>query len=394
MTRAWRLGLGRTLAVVQAGVWVVILSRTPLSLGWAFGLLALAAAIVARQFPNRSALLLLAPAGVLALVWTVSLSRLSRPPQPLEIGQTAALVLPAILGAILVWTSPAAGVQRAAVPHDERSISIRSGVLAAVALAALSIVPVALSLDMPPSADRLANRGFASGPIDWRPIGSSDAVLLSTLVVLIASLIGGTVGTLIWRKSRPAGGVSALASAWATAIVAMPPAAAALGIHLRTGIVCIMGCEALLRDDQPLGGITAYTEFLMGTAIVVSPIIALGAIAAVVWAAASVRRRSLAEEADDAMRTDASPPRPRRRRLVLGSMILGFAVVHGAGIGLTASSDQTGLIPYLCLTAGAIAWALWLDHRSSRGSTAGAHPDDIPGSLGRMHDLSAPKDAT
>jgi hypothetical protein len=384
VTRAWRLGLGRTLAIIQGSVWVVTMSGRPLSLGWAFGLLAFAAAIAARRFSKRSAVLLIVPAGILALVWAVSFSRLSRPPQPLEIGQIAALVLPAVLGAILVWTaSPTPEVQLATPRSDQRSISIRGGILGAVVLALLSIVPVALSLEMAPPADHLANRGFASGPIDWQPIGPIDAVILSALVVLIAAIVGGAVGALAWRWSRIGSGVSALAIAWATAIVAMPLAAAALGIHLRTGIVCVMGCEALLRDDQPLGGVTAYTEFLMGTAIIVSPIIALGAIAALVLAVASVRRRNPAEAPQEATRSIASEPPPRPRRLVLGSAIAGFAAIHGAGIGLTSSSGQTGLIPYLCLTAGVVAWAVWIDRPPSRGSAIDPHGGDIARSSDR-----------
>jgi hypothetical protein len=387
MAKAWRLRLGRSLAMVQGGVWVVTMSGTPLGLGWAFGLVALAGAIAARRFPYRSAVLLLVPAAVLALVWVVSLSRSSRPPQPLEVGQLAALVLPALFSAILLWTaSPTRAVERAASPRDQRSISIRGGVLAAMVPALLSIVPVALSLEMPPPAGPLANRGFASGPIDWLPIGPIDALLLSALVVLAAGVVGGVAGTLVWRWSRIGSGVSALASAWATSIVAMPLAAAVLGIHLRTGIVCIMGCEALLRDDQPLGGISAYAEFLMGTAIIVSPIIALAAIAAVVLAVASVRRRNPAGAQPEATPGGASTAPPRAGRLFLGSAIAGFAVIHGAGIGLTASSGQTGLIPYVCLTVGVVAWATWVDGRYRGRALAGPEGDGGARTLGRSQD--------
>jgi hypothetical protein len=389
VTRAWLLRFGRTLALVQGGVWVATISGTPLSLGWAFGLLALAAALAGRRFPKRSALLLLAPAAVFALVWTASLSRLSRPPQPLEVGQVAALVLPAVLGCLLIWTSaPTPNVGFPAARCDQRVIPIRAGVLSAVALALLAIAPVAFSLAIEPAADRIANRGFASGPIDWRPMEPIEAVVLSAVVVFAAAMVGGAVGTLAWRWSRIGSGVSALVSAWATAIVAIPLAAAALGIHLRTGIVCIMGCEALLRDDQPLGGVMAYAEFLMGTAIIVSPIIGLGAIAAVVWAAASVRRRNSAEARPDGTPGIGPAPSPRKRRLVLGSAISLFAVVHGAGIGLTSSTGQTGLIPYVCLTVGVVAWAIWIDRRSPGRTNVGPDGGDAVWTSERSQDAS------
>jgi hypothetical protein len=144
-------------------------------------------------------------------------------------------------------------------------VPLRRAVGGAVVLALISVIPVAWSfLAMPPSTT-LANPRFVQGPIDWQPISFPIALALALVVVVIAALVGGSLGGLTWRWRPFAGAVAALVTAWATGIVTLPMAAAALGVHLRTGIVCFFGCESLLRDDKPLGGAQAYGEFVVGT---------------------------------------------------------------------------------------------------------------------------------
>jgi hypothetical protein len=116
-----------------------------------------------------------------------------------------------------------------------------------------------------------------------------------------------------------------------------------------------MGCEAWLRDDQPLGGFAGYAMFALGSAIVVWPVV-LGA--GIVIAVASIL-------SSGSVRGSSTPQRSlgRPRLLLLLAAFAGFAVIHGAGVGLMASSQQTGFIPYVSLSLGTAVW-LGLLHRA------------------------------
>jgi hypothetical protein len=233
----------------------------------------------------------------------------------------------------------------------QTGVPVSSAVAVAVGLALLAVIPVAGSLLVEPSPTTLANSGFAQGPIDWQPISLPAALALALVVVLIAALVGGSLGGLVWRWRRFAGAVGALVTAWATGIVMLPLAAAALGIHLRAGIVCVMGCESLLRDDKPFGGAKAYGEFVVGTlailwAFVWPGLLILFAVFVLPW---WIRGRAA--------------PRPR---LPLTIAIAAFAAVHGFPLLWAAPTGHGGTVPYVCLSLGVVAWTVWM----ARGSRA------------------------
>jgi hypothetical protein len=373
VTERVRLLLGRLLAVVQGAIWFATISGTAFRVGWVFGLLALAAAVAARRLPGRSVLLIIGPTAFVTLTALLSLSRSPFDVTVASISMLGAEALPGLLAGVLIWTartSSAPQVRRVAQTGTRR-IAIRRAPGAAVMLALLSIAPVAASFNLAPPADLIANKRFASPPIDWQPIDIVHALVLAMVAVLVAALVGGIAGGFTWRRSPIWAGIVALATAWAAALGVLPVVAAVVGIHLRTGIVCIFGCEALLREDQPFGGLAAYAEFILGTAALTWPVIGLAAIGIVIMTIMSVRRRS----GPTGPATSPSVPITRLRLVVpLGA----FAVIHGAGIAALSSSRQTGLIPYVCLSIGVVIWAAWL-HRSSAGplGVSGPPAEDV-----------------
>jgi hypothetical protein len=370
-----RLLLGRLLALVQGVIWLATLSGTALRVGWVFGLLALAAAVAARRMPGRSAMLILAPALFEALIALPYLAG-SRPGLGFEgVTRLSAETLPGICAGLIIWTARTTEApERPRVASlRARSISIRRATSAAVVLALLSIVPVAVSFGVPPSREMIANERWAAPPIDWQLIEPLHGLVLATVTTLVAAVVGGLAGGLAWRRGPIWGGVAALAGAWATAITVLPLVAAGLGVHLRTGIICLFGCQASLRDDQPFGGPAAYAEFVLGTAVLVWPIIALAAVVTVVLTVVpSLRPPGPGNSAD----TAGTSPRGllANSRLLLVLSLGGFALVHGAGIALMSSSNQTGLIPYLCLCVGVVVRAAWLDRSAARSRAAQEAP--------------------
>jgi hypothetical protein len=225
-------------------------------------------------------------------------------------------------------------------------VSLPGAIGSAVMLALLSVVPVAWSLMISPTPAVLRNSGFVQGPIDWQPIAPLAALALALTVVVSSAAVVGFLGGLVWRWRRFAGAAAALASAWAVGIVALPMAAAALGVHLRTGIVCVMGCEVMLHDDRPFAGPIAYGEFLAATIFFLSSLVSLALIILVVvfvlpsW----VRGRP------------AARPRPP----LIPSVIV-FAGAHGIVVVWTANATPGGLVAYLFLSAGVVVWTLWMD---------------------------------
>ena len=65
--------------------------------------------------------------------------------------------------------------------------------------------------------------------------------------------------------------------AWMLGILLLPIAAGVLGIPLRSGIVCLFGCTAYLRDDQPLSGVLAYGQLVVAS-VVTGPALAVPAV--------------------------------------------------------------------------------------------------------------------
>lgn len=227
-------------------------------------------------------------------------------------------------------------------------------------LAVCSVAPVAWSLLAQPPEGVLRNSGFVQGPIDWEPMSVIDAIELALAAVISSAIIGGLLGGLVWQWRRFAGAAAALASAWATGIVALPLLASLLGIHLRTGIVCITGCESLLRDDQPFAGPIAYLEFLAGTFFFLASLFvpAMLLLVAVTVLPAWLRGRP------------AVRPRPR----LIPSVVI-FAVAYGMGTLWTGGSGfPAGLIPYLSLSIGVVAWTIWMRRSGPSGASV---PGDI-----------------
>jgi hypothetical protein len=336
------------------------LSGTAFRTGWLLALFALAAIASARSHPGRSVTLLAGPSVMIALVLLLSLSR---SPFDIRIGTATSLaseVLPGLLGATLIWVARPAAPRVPAVEAELRREAMPTGppILIALGLAAIAIVPVALSFDLQPPANAIANDAFASPPIDWRPLDLVQSLALAAIVCVLAAVVGSAIGAAAWRRQPIVSGPAALAAAWATGVVSLPLVAAALGIHLRTGIVCVMGCESWLRDDQPLGGFAGYAMFVLGSAIVVWPVVlGVGIVIAIVTIVASRRPRG----------GELAPqPGGRPRLLLLLGAFAGFAIIHGAGIGLMASTQQIGLVPYVSLSVGTALWIVLLDRSADR----------------------------
>jgi hypothetical protein len=244
---------------------------------------------------------------------------------------------------------------------DGRSgrIAIRQAVGVAVALALVSVVPVAWSfLQAPNDVERLANEGYITPPVDWQPLPPHEALVLALAAVIPAALVGGTAGGLAWRWRRLAGAAVALLTAWPVAIVVLPLAAAVLGIHLRSGISCFTGCDALLRDDEPLGGPYAFLNYAMLFVLFIPSAIVPGVIAVVV-------SKFLADWAV-------------RPTIVLVVSLLVLAAVYGFP---AAASGPGAVIPYVVLVVGVVIWTIWMDRHDPRPTPAPATvqpPADAP----------------
>jgi len=366
-----RVQVGRLFALAQGSIWLATLSGTAFRTGWVLGLLAFAAAVSARSHPGRSVALLVGPAAIIAGVVLLSLSRSQLDVRLGTATSLASEVVPGLLAGVLIWAGrakPAQGVARASVrfeaPPIGRPLSIALG------LAAIAALPVALSFNVAPPNHAIANEGFVSAPIDWRPLDLVPGLALAAVASLLGAVVGSVIGTYAWSRRPIVAGPAALAGAWAAGVISLPLVAAGLGIHLRTGIVCVMGCEAWLRDDQPLGGFAGYAMFVLGSAIVVWPVV-LGA--GIVIAVATIL-------SSRGVRGSSTPRRSlgRPRLLLLLAAFAGFAVIHGAGIGLMASSGQTGFIPYVSLSLGTAIWLVLL-HRAWKQPEPPGEAASLPG---------------
>jgi len=362
--------VGRLFALTQGAIWLVTLSGTAFRTGWVLGLLAVAATVTARSHPGRSVALLVGPATIITVVLLLSLGRSQF---DVRIGTATSLAseaLPGLLAGALIWADRARPAQVESASGRFKSVPIGRSLSIALGLAAITVLPIALSFNVTPPDDAISNKGFVSGPIDWRPLDLAPSLALAAVASLLSAVGGTVIGTYAWRHRPILAGPAALAAAWAAGVISLPLVAGLLGIHLRTGIVCVMGCEAWLRDDQPFGGLAGYAMFVLGSAVVVWPVVLVaGIVIAVATILSSARVRG------------STTPRGslgRPRLLFLLAAFAGFAVIHGAGIGLTASTQQTGLIPYVCLSLGTAVW-LVLMHRAGNRLEPASEATSLPG---------------
>lgn len=211
----------------------------------------------------------------------------------------------------------------------------------AVLLALLSIVPVAWSLRLSPPDAALRNRGSVYGPIDWQLISVPSALAVAAVVALTSAVVGGLIGGRAWRWRRVVGAVLALESAWAVGILTLPIAAASLGVHLRAGIVCIMGCQVLLRDDEPWGGPVAYAAFLASVVFTTWSLIVPVVVALLVG---FVLYRWIRGRAAD---------RPRPPLLLV---VLALAVAQGLSLIWALGGGPGAIVVYASLAIGVLVW--------------------------------------
>jgi hypothetical protein len=192
----------------------------------------------------------------------------------------------------------------------------------AVGLALVSVVPVAWALQIGPDSLILEQ-------LDWHPLGTEQVLLLAVGSVIPAGVLGGAIGGLVWTRRQTVAPVVALSVAWITGIVALPLVAAALDIPLRSGIGCLVGCVAHLRDDNPLGGLAAYGETLMTWPFTIFYLVIPGALLL-------LARRF------------------RRAALWMATWLSAHAVLHV----YTVHGDASAI--YAVLTLGVVLWTGWL----------------------------------
>jgi hypothetical protein len=238
-------------------------------------------------------------------------------------------------------------MERSAADGWRTAVASLGPVRSAVVLALVSAVPVAWSLEMSPPAWMLLNEGFVAGPIDWRPAGPVAALVLAAFTVIPAALLSSWIGGRVGRRHQTWGLAVTLWTAWATGVVVLPVAAAALGVHLRTGIACAMGCEANLRDDVFLSGVAAYGMLVVvSTSLFVFLVIPLGLL---------VLARATGQFT-----------------LAVAGVISLHAVLH---LWILTSVSHGGFIPYLSLLVGFTVWCYWMRPRTrSPGLAARGEP--------------------
>jgi hypothetical protein len=197
----------------------------------------------------------------------------------------------------------------------------------AVALALLSIVPVAVSLAVPPSP----NISLA--------VPFQDALLVSAGTVLLTAVIGGWLGGRAAGRHRLLGVAVALGVSWPVGMALLPMVAWTLGIDLRLGQFCFDGCPGTfywIDSRGPLVGIGAYLAGLFFGVVTMVAVLGAGIAALLAAAAARFRHRSVAAAAIV---------------VAYGSLNL-LSLLFG------------GAVPYACLGLGVMAWSASLARRA------------------------------
>jgi hypothetical protein len=212
-------------------------------------------------------------------------------------------------------------------------------VRAALSLAAVSVVPVAASLLIPPDLGDVRT-GSDGVPIPWEPLTPGEAIVLAGVVLGIAAVVSGWLAGRAWRIRPWLGATVAIWVAWALAIGLLPLIAAILGLPLFTPVSCFTGCDAQLRSDEPFSGFIGGAAWLLGVLVIpyVAFFVGLALVAAV-----------------------------RHRWFV--ATVLAVIALHGTFNWFSVIvAGPPGTIPYACLAAGVTVWALWMRRNEAASS--------------------------
>ena len=201
--------------------------------------------------------------------------------------------------------------------------------------------PVLLALAFGLLSVPLVAASLVQTPQDWQqeivhapPVGWFEALLLALVSAVTAAVVGGSFGGRLVRSRPDAAVLVAIGVAWPVGIGMLSITAAAFGIGLRVGILCIDTCTPEITNANPLSGFVAYPQSLLGAAVVAVPVVAFIVLMAVAWWLG------------------------RRRRFLAGIVltVVAYAVLHLWSILLG------GFIAFACLAIGVVIWGTVL-HR-------------------------------
>lgn len=210
---------------------------------------------------------------------------------------------------------------------SRRFLVVHGGpVLSAVALAVLSILPVAWSLTLVP---QMADESGWRRPLPWQ------ALLVGGGAALISAVVAGAAGGWIRRRWAVTGAAVALFTAWPVAIGLLPLLGSGAGATVRYGVNCIDACgPPILSEVQPD---TALTGWVQGLAV--SMMLGITDIGAVLFGAISL---ILA--------------RRRLPRLAVISGVLAYASLHA----MFFVFEPASIVGFVCLAVGVVIWWWWL----------------------------------
>ena len=195
-------------------------------------------------------------------------------------------------------------------------------VLLALAFGLLSVPLVAASLVQPLP-------GWEQRIVHAPQVGWPQALLLALVSAVTASVVGGSLGGQLVRSRPVAAALVAIGTAWPIGIGMLSITAAASGIGLRIGVMCIDTCTPEITSADPLSGFAAYPQSLRGAAVFVVPLVVFSILMVVAWWLG------------------------RRRRFLAGIVltVVAYAVLHVWSVLLG------GFIAFVCIAIGVVIWA-------------------------------------